>query len=365
MLLEPGGPLGDRAGEVDAGHRRALPELGLGGQLRLAERRNAQGGQVAKRAHKPGRGDDLVRLDRHRHRVVAALQRHGQRARRRSADALGARREDVDAAAEDRVLERLDIARPDPDQGSGLDRGLRRRRRREGDPAGPLEEPRRQLEARVLLADDEQALAGVRLGVAGVGVVHGEVDAGRVGGVGLRDPDREDREAAAVLALVGDEDEPVALGGFLVPRRLPLAAIAHHHARAVREGRQVRLHLRARGEVGGAIQELRGDPAQLRLGREEAVPVPALELSGRPIGRRVGLRPRQQSLEERPLPEHPAGARVAGDDGVLDPQPAEEVRDLERSRARAHDDDRILARRVRAPVGGRAVGHGTTFTGSP
>ena len=186
-FLSPAEPWVIVPGEEDPGNGRALPELGLRRQLRLAERRHAQRRQVAERAREPGRGDDLVRLDGHRRRVVAALELDDQAARWRLADALRARRQDVDAAAEDRVLERLHVARPDADQRPRLDRGLRGRRRRQRDPARPLEQARRELEAGVLLADDEQALARIRLGVAGVGVVDGELDARRARAVRLGD----------------------------------------------------------------------------------------------------------------------------------------------------------------------------------
>src|SRR6185437_10339001 len=123
VLLEARRALADRPGEIDARHRGALPELGLRRQLRLPERRDAERGEVAKGAHEAGRGDDLVRLNGHRHRVVAALELDLEGARLELPDPLRARRQDVDAAAEDRILERLDVPSPDADQRAGLDRG--------------------------------------------------------------------------------------------------------------------------------------------------------------------------------------------------------------------------------------------------
>ena len=79
--------------------------------------------------------------------------------------------EDRDPEAEEVVLERLHVARPDADQRLRLDRGLGGRRRRDRDLRRPRREPRGELEARVLLADDEQPLAGVRRRLAGLGVV--------------------------------------------------------------------------------------------------------------------------------------------------------------------------------------------------
>ena len=181
-----------------------LPEGRLGRQPALAEGRDAERRQVAQRAGEAGRGDDLVGLEAHRQPVVAPLQVDPQAARHLD-DPLDRGRQDVDAAAEGRVLERLDVAGPDADERAGLDRRLGRRRRGERDPAGPLEEARRQLEAGVLLAEDEQALPGVRLGRAGVGVVDGQLDAGRRGAVRLGDADGQDQVPAAILAVARDD----------------------------------------------------------------------------------------------------------------------------------------------------------------
>ena len=125
-----------------------------------------------------GRGDDLVGLDRE---LVAARRRPDPDDQAVAVvgplDPADRRVEDRHAAAEDVVLERLDVARPDADERLRVDRELRRRRGGEDDPAGPRQQPGRQLEAGVLLADDEDPPAGVRLGRAGVGVVGGQLDA--------------------------------------------------------------------------------------------------------------------------------------------------------------------------------------------
>ena len=106
--------------------------------------------------------------------------------------ALDRRVQDVDAAPDLGVLPRLDVARADTVEGMQVDRELRRPRRGEDDRAGPLEEPARELEPGVLLADDEEPLAGVGLGRPRVGVVGGELDAraSRAAGARRRRPRR-------------------------------------------------------------------------------------------------------------------------------------------------------------------------------
>ena len=87
--------------------------------------------------------------------------------------------EDEDAAAHEAVLDRLDVARADAGQRVRVDRQLGRPRRGEHDPAGPRQEAAGQLEAGVLLADDEQPLAGVGLRGARGDVVGDVLAAGR------------------------------------------------------------------------------------------------------------------------------------------------------------------------------------------
>src|SRR3954451_10076438 len=61
----------------------------------------------------------------------------------------------------------------------------------------------------------------------------------------------------------------------------------------------------------------------------------------------MGLRPRQQSLEERPAAEHPAGRRIGRDDGMLDAEGTERRGDLESNWTAADDEHRVVARRER------------------
>ena len=87
-----------------------------------------------------------------------------------------------------------------------------------------------------------------------------------------------------------------------------------------------------------------------RLLAEQAVPVVAL-VGSRAAGHgRVGFGPRQEALEEREAPEHAAGPVVGREDGVLDPEAAQRVADLERPGAAADDDQRVVARRE-GPLG--------------
>ena len=88
--------------------------------------------------------------------------------------------QDEDAAAELGILPGLDVASPYAGQGVQVDRELCRARRGQHDGAGPLQEAARDLEAGVLLADDEEALAGIAGGVPCLRVVGGQLDARRL-----------------------------------------------------------------------------------------------------------------------------------------------------------------------------------------
>jgi len=69
------------------------------------------------------------------------------------------------------ILEGLHVARPDPHQRAGVDRQLGCRGRGEDDPTRPGQEAAGQLEAGVLLADDEDPPIGIALGRPRVGIV--------------------------------------------------------------------------------------------------------------------------------------------------------------------------------------------------
>ena len=233
------------------GHGRALPELRLGGQLRLAERRHAERGQVAERAGEPGRGDDLVGLDASSaSRCRCARAWTSKRARRRRSDALGARRRGCRRRRRGRSPRTAGRSAPGRRRascvsievfaGDGDESAIR---------LAHWSRPDASSKPGVLLADDEQALAGVGLGVARVGVVDGELDARRRRAVRLGDADREDRVAAAVLAVRGDEDEPVAVGASPRAASTPSGSRSGPGRRRARRRPQVVLHLRARREV--------------------------------------------------------------------------------------------------------------------
>src|SRR5207245_11057974 len=91
--------------------------------------------------------------------------------------------------------------RTDSEERWRVDRELRRRRRREHDLLRPLQESGRELEPGVLLADDEHALPGIRLGRPRVGVVRDVLDPRHRRPPRLRDADREDRDLTAILAV--------------------------------------------------------------------------------------------------------------------------------------------------------------------
>jgi hypothetical protein len=113
------------------------------------------------------------------------------------------------ATAQLGVLPRLHVASSHAGQGMGIDRQLCLSGRGEHDPARPWQQPSGQLEATVLLANDEQALA--RVGVCGTcaDVVRDVFVAGRVGHPRLGNADREDRGATAVVAFTGMKLVPI------------------------------------------------------------------------------------------------------------------------------------------------------------
>ena len=139
-------------------------------------------------------------------------------------DALGCGVEDRHAATQHVVLDRLDVAGPDPDERSGVDRQLGRRRRGDDDPARPVEQAGGQLEPGVLLADDVHALVRIRVGRPRVGVVRGVLDPRRPRPVGLGDTDRDHERPGPVLP-VGRLDDERRRRAFLATRARPAAAV--------------------------------------------------------------------------------------------------------------------------------------------
>ena len=124
VLLEALGALADRAREVDAGHGGALPPRRLDRQPARPEGRDAEIGQVEQRRHEPGRRDDVVDLDGEVGAAVGPPQVDGQPAVGAALDPVDGGVEDADPAAQDVVLVRLDVARPDADERLRLDRQL-------------------------------------------------------------------------------------------------------------------------------------------------------------------------------------------------------------------------------------------------
>ena len=156
----------------------ALSHHGVWTGSRLAPNgRDPEVGQVLQRGDEAGRGDDVVDLDREVRPAVGASQVRGQPPVADRLDPVDRGVEDADAATQDEVLVRLDVARPDADQRLRLDRQLGVRRRHEDQLARPRQHPGRELEARVLLAEDEHAMVGVLLDRADVGVVVGVLHA--------------------------------------------------------------------------------------------------------------------------------------------------------------------------------------------
>src|SRR4051794_23436583 len=333
------------AGEERSRQRDALPERRQRRDPTVRDRREPEAGQIAQRGLEARRSDHVVHRELERALRGRAVQDEPETAVP-TLDALDHHVDHVGAGRAANVLlvgaqvaqpERRERERPD------LDRPWRA----EDDRARPGQEALRELEARVPLADDEDVAAGVALRRERVDVVRRVLEPGDLRPPRLRHPEREDGRAAAVLAVRRLQHEARAV----VARRLPGAAVADAQRRTLREGREARLHLRPRRQVVGAVHQRRHERLQLRLVGQEAVVVVPLVLAGGPLGRRVGLRPGDQALVDREPPEHPARLLVAGNDGVLYAEAAQEVRGLKPAGAAADDDDVVVAGR-RGPLYG-------------
>ena len=143
-------------------------------------------------------------------------------------------------------------------------------------------------------------------------------------------------------------------------RRGRCGADARGRKQAAQELDQAGLHLRPRGELRGAVHEPGHDRAVRGLEGDEAVEVVALVLAAVVGEGRVWLGPREQALEEGELSEHAAGRGIGRDDGVVDAQPREVVRDLQAAGPAADYDDAVLAGRERTRVGPGRAGHGVS-----
>ena len=143
--------------------------------------------------------------------------------------------------------------------------------------AGPLEQPRRQLEAGVLLADDEDALVGVRLGRARAGVVRDELDPRRVRHPGSATPTAKMSDRGAVLAVARLEDELLA-SAAAGSRRVPVQRQPWRIAMPVRVANVARFCSISGRDGKYELPSISPGMDRLVLGLvgEEAVPVVAL-----------------------------------------------------------------------------------------
>ena len=346
VLAQAGRSLGRVAGEVDPGAQLALPERRHGGDAPLRDRAHAQLAKVEQRRREAGSGDHVVDLELDVARPRRALA-DDVPALADSLEAIDGEVEGEGAAAERVVLERLEVAHAD---------GRLRQHARQHGPGGsehdlprPGQEPVGDLEGRVALPDHEDAPSAVLLRVAGVDVVRDAVDARDGREPGRRHPEREDRRPARVLAVGGRQHEPAVVGA---PRRLPRAAVANRHRDLLGEGGEAGLHLGPRGNDVRAVHERRDERLMLGLVRDEAVVVVPLVLARARLGRRVRLRPREQALEDRKLPEHASRRVVPRDGRAVDAEPREAVARLQAAGPASDHDDGVVARRKRTVVPG-------------
>ena len=169
VLPHPGRSRGRVAGEVDPRDGDAFPVRRLRRQPSVADRRDAEVGQVAERNAEARRRDDVVALE-----DELAVPR---RAAHVDAIAVGVTLDPLDRCVDDVapgtsanvLVERLQV--PKAQRREREHRRVHRPRRREHDLPRPRQEALRDLEARVPLPDDEDALAFVARGHLRVRVV--------------------------------------------------------------------------------------------------------------------------------------------------------------------------------------------------
>ena len=236
MLPETGRPLHRVAGEERTGQADALPVRREGGNPPVAHGGEPELGQIEERRSKAGGGDGDVGLEDELARFGGAL-RNQAVAGVGALDPLDGGVERERPAAPRRILEGLEIA--DADGCEGEDAGLDRPRGDEDYLARPRFEAVRELEPRVALTDDEDALALVCARLLRLGVVRRLFDAGDRRLPGIRDADGEDDGSSPILPVRGDEGETV----LLAAGRLPRAAVAHRDAGAIGEAGEPPFHL--------------------------------------------------------------------------------------------------------------------------
>ena len=264
------------------------------------------------------------------------------------ADALDAVDGEVErerAAAERVILERLEVA--DADGRLREHARLHGPGRAEHDLPRPGQETVGDLERGVALPDHEDASAAVLLGRARVDVVGHVLDAGDGREPGRRHPEGEDGRSARVLAVGGHEHEAAVV---VPPRGLPRAAVANRDGDLLGEGGEAGLHLGPRRDDVRAVHERGHERLVLGLVRDEAVVVVPLVLAGARLCRRVRLRPREQALEDRELPEHASRRVVPRDRRAVDAQSREAVARLQAAGPASDHDDGVVARRKRPVV---------------
>jgi hypothetical protein len=261
-------------------------------------------------------------------------------------DLLDRRIEDVDPAPEVVVLVGLQVARADADQRARHDRQLRLARRAQHDLPGPRQEALGQLEAGVLFADDEDALAGVLRRGHRLGVVGHVLDPRRGRLPRLGHADGEHEVLGPVLAVRRLEDEAVLLG----TGRRPAHPVTDVRRRLLGEGGEVALHLGTGGELRDPIHDPRHEGSVLRLDGEQAVPVVALVVPSPALVGGIGPGPREQPLEDREAAEHAARSGVGRELGVRDAKPAERIADLQAAGPAPDDEERVVPGRERLAV---------------
>ena len=146
MLLQAGRPLGDGAGEEDAGNRGAFPEGCLCRQTALPEGGDAELGQVAQRGDEAGRGDHVV-SHHGQLSTVSGIAGADEESGTILADLLDGGVQDDDPTRERSILVGLDVTGSNADQGARVDGQLRHAGRGEHQLACPGQKAGRDLKA--------------------------------------------------------------------------------------------------------------------------------------------------------------------------------------------------------------------------
>src|SRR5207248_5799406 len=141
----------------------ALPVRSLGGEPALAEGGDAQVRQVAQGRGEAGGGDHLVDLEGQPAAALARAPGQDPEARASPLHRLDRGIEHYHTAGQDVIFVGLEVAGAHAHQRVRVHREPGRAGRREHDLPGPGKEAARDLESRVLLADDEDPAVGIAL----------------------------------------------------------------------------------------------------------------------------------------------------------------------------------------------------------